>query len=71
MTRLTSFTKYFGIGVTAGSLVAARHCYDLLSETSVEVNTLLARIDRTGRELPSSVTTPPPSAIKLAAADTR
>jgi hypothetical protein len=54
MTRLTTFTKYFGIGITVGSLVAARHCYDLLAETSAEVNTLLARIDRVGQELARS-----------------
>jgi hypothetical protein len=71
MTRLTSFTKFFGIGVTAGSLVAARHCYDLLSETSLEVNTLLVRIDRTGRELPVSMTTPAPQVAAKVAASCR
>lgn len=53
MTRLTSFTKYFGVGVTVGSVVAARHCYDVLAETSLEVTTILGRIDRTGKELAS------------------
>jgi hypothetical protein len=48
MTRLTAFAKYYGIGLVLGGFVAARHCYDVLEDSSKEISAQLHRIEKFG-----------------------